>query len=234
VTVCFFSIVGWENVSAISEEVKTPEKTYRTAIIYSITLIGLFYISLVVTVLVVIPSSMFNNNITILSSLLTTCCNPKFGFIGDMISILLLFLTTNAWVLGSSRLMFALSRDGILPGILAKVNKSNGVPVRAVFFQWLIFALIIGILVIWNISDSTLLEVSSLNYMLVYSIVFACGIKYFKDKKIWLLSVFSFIVTAIFLPQNINGLAISFIIGLICWGYTYFNQFKNKLILDEN
>jgi len=230
VTVCFFSIVGWENVSAISEEVKTPEKTYKKAILLSILLIGIFYISLVVTVLIVIPNSYFNNNITILSSLLTICCSSKFGFIGDLISILLLFLTTNAWVLGSSRLMFALSRDGILPSFMVRINAKNNIPTNAILFQWGIFVLILTLMMVFNLSDEYLLSVSSLNYMLVYAVVFGCGIKFFKDKKIKLLSLFSFLITAIFLPQNINGLIVSFLIVTICGIYILIKYSSKNIV----
>jgi amino acid efflux transporter len=229
--ICFYSVVGWENVDAIAEEVKNPVSSYKHAIKYSLILIALFYLSIVATVILVMTPEQIANKNAIMSVLLNVNFGAHFGKAGAIISIFLLFLGMNVWILGTSRLIFALSRDKILPECLSIVSKKNNIPVMAVLSQLVVYALIAITMTALEAKDDIIVEIASLNYLLLYSVIFFCGAKLFSTKRLKLLSSVALIVSMIFLLQSSNSnIAVSIVIAIFCFIYVYFFKHRHKAL----
>ncbi len=219
---CFYSVTGWENVVAMAEEVKDPAKTYKKAIKIALTLIALFYISLVVTVILVMTPDQIDSNVTIMSALLNQSFGKGAGNIGACIAIFLLFLGSNAWVMGTSRLIFALSRDRVLPSVFAQVNKKTHIPTGGIAAQLIVYALLASLMFISNLEDDSLAEIASLNYLLLYTTIFFCGFKSFSTVKLKTLAGLALIATCTFLIHSTSAnLQVSFVIALTCLIYVY-------------
>ena len=228
VIICFYSVVGWENVSSISEEVHSPYKTYKRAIHISMFLISAFYMLLVIATIMVIPFDKIHESKTLISCMLTMSNLGEYSFVGDALSILLIFLGLNVWIMGPSRLMYALSRDGLLHKVLSKTNGTNNVPQNAVIAQSIILIIILLLMKFLGWNENNLLSLCGLNYMLMYSIIMACGIKYFHSKKWKLLAAFPLVVILFFIPQEIQDFEISLITISLCFLYVKFCSIKNK------
>ncbi len=68
--VCFFSFLGWENVSSIAEEVDNPKQTFRRAIPWAILCVGGLYCLIAWVYLTVVPLSERTDNPTVLTPIL--------------------------------------------------------------------------------------------------------------------------------------------------------------------
>jgi amino acid efflux transporter len=227
-TLSFYSIVGWENVSAIAEEVKNPQKTFNRAIVLALILIAGFYSLIVLTVITVLPEEMLQGDKTILASLLTLSISPEVGRVGNLITFCLLFLGANVWILGSSRLMFSLARERLLPKGIAQVNVDTGIPQNAVIVQWVGYMIVFAVMAYVGAKEDGLVSTCSLNYMLLYFIVFGCAIIYFKELAMKILSIISFTVIAALLPQDMDSLLFSLAIFLFCLLYVY--KIRKKIV----
>ncbi|MFI4984100.1 MAG: APC family permease [Rickettsiales bacterium] len=226
--ICFYSVTGWENVDAMAEETAHPVKTYRKAIKISLGIITVFYLSMVVTVISVLTPEQIKNSNAILSTLLSVSLGKEAAVAGSFVAIILLFLGANVWVMGTSRLIFSLGRDKILPGFLAKINPKSEVPANAVMIQFLVYSLIALLMYIHELVEDDIVGIVSLNYLLLYTIIFFCGVKSFTTKKLKLLALASLSVTAGFLIHSGTAkFGVTIFIALLCFCYVYI--FKSKL-----
>jgi amino acid efflux transporter len=222
--ICFYSVVGWENVDAIAEEVKDPVRTYKKAIRLALIAISLCYLSIAFTVIMVIPTEQLQGNNTIVTALLTNSLGYYAGKIGSILAIILLFLAMNVWIMGTSRIIFALARDNVLPGFLADVSKNN-IPQRAVVSQLIFYALVSLIMLVVQVSEDTILELAGLNYLILYIIIFFCGIKQFTTLRLKMLAGFSLIVSALLLQYSSNHIfGISTALLVLCFVYVYLQK----------
>jgi amino acid efflux transporter len=227
---CFYSVTGWENVVSMAEEVKDPSKTYKRAIKVALVLITFFYLSLVFSMILVMTPEQINDKVTIMSALLKISVGHEAGVLGSLIAIFLLFLGSNAWVMGTSRLIFALANNNVISKIFSKVNKSTHIPVGGILAQTLFYALLGLIMYLSGLQDESLAEVASLNYLLLYTIVFFCGLKSFTTLRLKSLAAFALVATTTFLIHSTNAhLQISVVLALICFLYVYIIRKKVHL-----
>jgi len=80
----------------------------------------------------------------------TALLGPAGPYLALGISFLAIFSTFNAGVMGGSRLIYALTREGILPGWCAKMNE-RGAPVGGILTLGSLAALIAVIVVTWRL-----------------------------------------------------------------------------------
>jgi ethanolamine permease len=80
----------------------------------------------------------------------TALLGPTGPYLALGISFLAIFSTFNAGVMGGSRLIYALTREGILPGWCAKMNE-RGAPVGGILTLGSLAALIAVIVVTWRL-----------------------------------------------------------------------------------
>jgi amino acid efflux transporter len=226
IVICFYSVVGWENVDAMAEEVESPVKTYRKAIKIAVALVALFYLSIVGTVLLALDMKDITNGNAILTVILNKTLGKEAGVVGAVIAIILLILGANSWIMGTSRLIFALSRDKILPKYLSVLGK-NHIPYNAVLIQIIFYVLIACSMCYASLTEETIIEIAGLNYLMLYSVVFFCGVKNFTTPRLKFLSLFSLLIALFFLIQSTNSnLTFSLIVLLSCFCYIYFIKSK--------
>ncbi|MYZ18609.1 amino acid permease, partial [Streptomyces sp. SID337] len=91
---------------------------------------------------------------------------------GYLVAGVLLLLTTNAWCLGTSRVVFALARDGLLPARLSRLSRQGRVPARAVLALLPGYAVSVLLLLATDSSETTLIKASSATYLLIFLMAF--------------------------------------------------------------
>jgi amino acid transporter/mannitol/fructose-specific phosphotransferase system IIA component (Ntr-type) len=118
----FISYGGLLKVAAIAEEIKNPGRTIPLAMISSLLVVTLFYILVVFVTTGVLSAAELNHSLTPLSNGAAVFMG-KWGSILLGIAAILAFVSTaNAGIMSASRYPLALSRDGLLPKFLGKVN----------------------------------------------------------------------------------------------------------------
>ncbi|MEV7197280.1 amino acid permease [Streptomyces sp. NPDC093510] len=170
--ICFFGFIGWENAAPVAEEVRDPGRTFPKGILYAVSCVGLLYFAMAFTVSVALPpTSAGQSDLTAFVRLLEVATGSGLRSSGYLVAGILLLLTTNAWCLGTSRVVFALARDGLLPTGLSRLTPGK-VPARAVLALLPGYAVPVVILLAADSSETTLIKASSATYLLIFLMAF--------------------------------------------------------------
>lgn len=137
------SYIGFEFIATSAEEVKNPQKTLPIGLIATILICTILYILTGFVLTGILPYTSYEHVAApIIFALNHTGLTEPGGFIAFAI---LIGITSGLLVTlyGASRMIFALSRDGLLPPSLATLNK-KGIPARATVLISIVGALLAG------------------------------------------------------------------------------------------
>jgi APA family basic amino acid/polyamine antiporter len=135
----FFAFIGFDIVATAAEETRNPRKDLPRGILGSLAIVTVLYVlvSLVLTGMVpydqlgpVLPDGTHDGNAATLASAFSAV---GVNWAANVIAIgALAGLTTVVLVLllGQSRIIFAMSRDGLLPRRIGTVSEKSGTPAR--------------------------------------------------------------------------------------------------------
>ena len=129
-TLIFFAYIGFDAVSTSSEEVKEPKRDLPIAIIGSLGIATTLYILVAVVASGALPFDELKGQ----DAPLATALSEGAGFdwaaniisLGALVAITSVVLTL---LYGQSRILFAMSRDGLMPKRVGKVNQRTRTPV---------------------------------------------------------------------------------------------------------
>ena len=132
--ILFFAFAGAETALNSSGEVRNPSKTIPRGLLLGISGIFLLYLALQVVAQGTLGPELANNTEAPLSaaaSIVFGNWGAQLLLVGMVISI---FGCLSGDVLNTPRVVFAAARDGLLPGILAKVHPKHHTPYVAILF----------------------------------------------------------------------------------------------------
>jgi amino acid transporter/nucleotide-binding universal stress UspA family protein len=139
----FVSFLGFVKIAAVAEEIKEPSKNLPRALIGSVALVTALYVLIVL----VVGGVFTQETIREIPDPLTRTARLAFGEVGATgIIVAGLFATlssANASILAASRINLAMSRDGLFPEPLARVNPRFVTPLRAIVLTSTLAALLI-------------------------------------------------------------------------------------------
>ena len=149
----FFAFIGFDIVATAAEETRNPRKDLPRGILGSLAIVTVLYVlvSLVLTGMVpydqlgpVLPDGTHDGNAATLASAFSAV---GVNWAANVIAIgALAGLTTVVLVLllGQSRIIFAMSRDGLLPRAIGTVDEKSGTPARITVGVGVVVAIIAG------------------------------------------------------------------------------------------
>ncbi len=174
----FFAFTGFSRVTTVSGEVKDPEKTIPKAIIYSIFISSLLYVAIAIVLMGLVPASALSSSSSPLSFGISALHNTYLDVIIAIGGIIATAGVTLTGILGTSRVLFAMSRDNELPGNISKIDRFS-TPVYAI-----IISAALGIIFITFVSFVTIVEAANASVLIAYVIInFAAFYqRYVKDK----------------------------------------------------
>ena len=141
IALVYAAYVGFEVIADDAEEIRRPEKNIPIAILVSLTLITLIYSSTMMVTLGSVPWQQLAGSETALTDAVSRFL-PGTGIIMMAAAGLVATLTSvNSSMLSATREAFTLSRDGLWPPGLARLNRYR-TPFMAVLFIGLVSALI--------------------------------------------------------------------------------------------
>ncbi|KFF60972.1 amino acid permease [Cryobacterium sp. MLB-32] len=142
----FFAFIGFDVVATSAEEVKNPQKTLPRGIFAGLAIVTVLYIGVSLVLTGMVPYTVLANDPQ--ASLATAFVAVGAGWAAQIISVgILVGLTTVIMVLllGLSRVLFAMSRDGLLPRWLSVTSEKRRTPARIQIIAGLAVALIAGL-----------------------------------------------------------------------------------------
>ena len=149
--VVFFAVFGYDTLTTAAEESKNPQRDLPRAVLLSLGISLAMYLAVSLVLTGIAHYTTLNTAAPVADAFtglglrwvaLTVSVAAVFG----LISVLFAFM------LGATRIWFALSRDGLLPGWFAKVHPRYGTPHRPTIVLGVFTALVAGLLPIEEVA----------------------------------------------------------------------------------
>jgi basic amino acid/polyamine antiporter, APA family len=165
--IIFFSYIGLDAVSTAGEEVKDPRRNLPLAIIFALIIVTTVYVAVAVVAVAAQPVEGFVDQEAGLSAILEDVTGSTWPAsvlaAGAVISI---FSVTLVVIYGQTRILFAMSRDGMIPRFFHRLNPRTLVPVTSTFVVATVISLLAAVIPI-----NFLFEMTSIGTLVAFLIV---------------------------------------------------------------
>lgn len=148
----FLAFAGFDAVSTSAEEVKNPQRNLPIGIVSSLIVCTIIYI----VVCLVLTGVTYYSKLNVGDAMSFVLSSVGQGWaasiisVGAVIGILAVMLAYNY---GASRILFSMSRDGLLPKTFSKINKKTNVPSFSTWVIGCIGALLSGVVDLKQLAD---------------------------------------------------------------------------------
>ncbi|MFD9698342.1 amino acid permease [Lentzea sp. NPDC059081] len=152
----FFSYIGFDAASTAGEEAENPQRDLPRAIIISLVVITALYCAVALAAVGAMPWQTFEGTEAALSRVLTDNVSgsiwPILLSIGAVVATTSVVLTV---LYGQTRILYAMSRDGLVPSIFAKLSPRTGVPFVNTVVVGLFIAVLAALVPLGSLADAT-------------------------------------------------------------------------------
>lgn len=165
--VIFFAYIGFDAVSTVAQETKNPQRDMPKGILGSLLVCTILYILVTAVLTGIVHYTELNVPAPIALAIDRTSQGLswlstfiKIGAIAGLSSVVLVML------LGQSRIFYAMSKDGLLPGIFSSIHKKHQTPYITTIATGVISAIIAGLFPIHILG-----ELVSIGTLMAFTIV---------------------------------------------------------------
>ncbi|AND85948.1 amino acid permease [Clostridium tyrobutyricum] len=154
-SVIFFAYIGFDAVSTAAEEVKNPQKSLPRGIIISLIVCTLLYIVVSAILTGMVPYLKFKTTAAPVAFALQQvgyhwgAALISVGAICGLTSVILVMM------FGQTRVLFAMSRDGLLPKVFGHVHSKYKTPARSAVLIGIVTAVVAGFIPINIVAELT-------------------------------------------------------------------------------
>ncbi|GAB3575662.1 APC family permease [Leifsonia lichenia] len=144
-SLAFFAMVGFEDSVNMAEETKNPSRIFPKMMLTGLGITAVIYVLVSITVVALVPIGELAGSETPLVTAVQTAA-PDFP-IADLLPFISMFAVANTALINmmmASRLLYGMSKQGVLPGFLSKVQPKRRTPWAAILFT---SALALGLIV---------------------------------------------------------------------------------------
>ncbi|WP_285186454.1 amino acid permease [Rhodococcus sp. MEB041] len=150
----FFSFIGLDAVSTAGEEVHDPKRTLPIALISALVVVTLIYLLVTMSAIGAQKYTEFEGQEAGLAEILQYVTGSSWPSIvlsaGAVVSI---FSVTLVTLYGQTRILFAMSRDGLIPKVFSQVNPRSLAPVKNTIIVAFFVSLLAGFLPLDFLAD---------------------------------------------------------------------------------
>ena len=142
----FFSFIGLDTVATAGEEVRDPTRNVPRGILAALGIVTVFYLLVAVAALGAQPARMFEGQEAGLSVILQNVTGKAWPALvlsaGAVISV---FSVTLVTIYGQTRILYAISRDGLVPKAFQKISARTQAPVSNTVIVCIVVGLVAGL-----------------------------------------------------------------------------------------
>ncbi len=148
----FFAYIGFDAVSTAAEEARNPQRDLPIGILVSLAVCTVIYILVAGLLTGVVPYPLLNGGSPVAEAMLRlgyhwASALVAVGAIAGLTTVMLVLFY------GLTRIFLAISRDGLLPPVFARVSPRTGTPVRVILASGLVMASIAGLTPIGEVAE---------------------------------------------------------------------------------
>ncbi|HEM3677941.1 TPA: amino acid permease [Streptococcus suis] len=223
----FFAFLGFESISLAIDEVKTPEKNVPKGIVLSLFIVTILYIIVTLVLTGMVHYSKLNVADAVAFALREVGLGWAASYI-SVVAILTLITVCISMTYALSRMVYSISRDGLLPKPLSQLTKTSKVPKNATILVGIFAAICAGIFSLATIAS--FLNICTLAYLMMLAV----GIirlrqidglpkeDQFKTPLVPLLPILSILICLSFMFQYSLDTWLAFGIALVIGMFIYF------------
>jgi APA family basic amino acid/polyamine antiporter len=126
--IAFLAFGGFDMVAAAGEEIERPERNLPLAILLTLAIVLVVYLLVVFAALGTLDWRKLGTSSAPLSDAAQVFLGPAGSRAVAAVAVLTTAATANAVLVVTSRISFAMARDGLLPAAMARVSARTGVP----------------------------------------------------------------------------------------------------------
>ena len=165
----FFTYVGLDAVSTAGEEVENPKRNLPIAIIAALIIVTSLYVLTALTALGAQSASAFDGQEAGLATILQNLTgSDKPALVLAAGAVISVFSVTLVVLYGQTRILFAMSRDGLIPELFCRVNPRTLSPVA----NTIVVAIFVGAIAAF-VPDAILWDLTSLGTLTAFIVVSA-------------------------------------------------------------
>ncbi|SDP26481.1 amino acid/polyamine/organocation transporter, APC superfamily [Klenkia soli] len=130
----FFAMVGFEDSVNMAEECKEPRRIFPKVLLTGLALTGVIYVLVSISAIALVPADELSVGDT---PLLQVVQAGAPGFPLALFGVITMFAVANSALINmlmASRLVYGMSREGVLPPLLGRVGPRRRTPVTAILF----------------------------------------------------------------------------------------------------
>jgi amino acid transporter len=131
-TLGFYAFIGFEDIVNVAEETRVPGKAIPNAIVISLIITGVFYILTTIAAVSAVSAEQLSSSEAPLM-LVVEKGFPELP--SEIFTLIALFAVTNTALVNfimSSRILYGMSREGLVPGVLGRVHERTRTPYFAI------------------------------------------------------------------------------------------------------
>ena len=154
--VIFFTFVGLDGVAAAGEEAKDPHRNLPLAILISLVTVTVLYVVTALVAVAAQPTDKFEGQEAGLSQILEDVVGASWpGTVLAAGAIISIFSVTLVSIYGQTRILFAMSRDGMIPEMFHRVNPRTLTPIQNTIAVAAVISLLAGLIPINFLAEMT-------------------------------------------------------------------------------
>ena len=167
----FYAFIGFEDMINVSEEVKNPRKNFPRAVILAMSIAALIYMAVSITVVSVLPHTSLARSSAPLVDVVQAAA-PELP--EPLFAVIALFAIANTGLINyimSSRMIYGLARQALIPAVFGRVHAQRRTPHLAIVG---LFVVVLGLALSGNIAE--LASATSALLLMVFMVVNAAAV----------------------------------------------------------
>ncbi|WP_337860035.1 APC family permease [Ferroplasma sp.] len=236
----FFAYSGFQSISTMTSDIKGGPKKAAHAIIFAVAISIVFYIVIVISLMAMVPASKFTISADPLDFALNYVHAPYSLFL--IVTIGALIATTSAtlaMILTSSRVLYQIADNKLLPAFLRKFDRKKDVSVNGV-----IISAAIGVVVLFSGNVFIIAAISNFGLLLSYLVSSFALIHFRRQHRsgefkmplypyLTIISIFLLFLLIIGLPKESLYIGLIMIIVFMMIYYVFVEFKRDKVIKEE-
>jgi amino acid transporter len=162
----FYALIGFEDSVNVAEECKSPRKDYPPALFGGLAIAGIIYLAVAMLASMVVPTKELAASDGALQLVAST---GPLGIPEDVFSVIALFALANGALINmimASRIVYGMSREGIVAPAFGRVSKARRTPWVAIGFTTVLAMVLAATGDLSDLADTTVLLL-----LLVFAVV---------------------------------------------------------------
>ncbi|GAA4861303.1 amino acid permease [Saccharopolyspora rosea] len=151
----FFSFIGFDAASTAGEEARNPARDLPRAIILSLAIVTAVYVLVAFAAVGAVGVDVLGHSDASLATALRLVTGQTWSSVvlafGAVVAIASVVLTV---LYGQTRILVSMSRDGLMPGVLSKVNRRR-VPARNTLLVGVVVAVLAAVVPLNQLAEAT-------------------------------------------------------------------------------